>query len=90
MRRLLFFHAPWCPPCRFYEKQFIVPLERKVGEDKIQRVNAQSDPFTADKYNIDKLPAVVFLDGETGYMNRTGAIDVDEAADWLNEGSDGN
>lgn len=90
MRKLLFFHAPWCPPCRFYEKQFIAPLERKVGEGKIQRVDAQSDPFTADKYSIDKLPAVVFLDGEAVYMNRTGAIDVDEAADWLNEGSDGN
>lgn len=46
-------------------------------------MNAQSDPFTADKYNIDKLPAVVFLDGETVHMNRTGAISVDEAADWL-------
>lgn len=90
MRKLLFFHAPWCPPCRFYEKQFIAPLEQIIGEGKIQRVNAQNDPFTADKYNIDKLPAVVFLDGETVYMNRTGAIDVDEAADWLNEGSDGN
>lgn len=83
MRKLLFFHAPWCPPCRFYEKQFIAPLEQIIGEGKIQRVNAQNDPFTADKYNIDKLPAVVFLDGETVYMNRTGAISVDEAADWL-------
>ena len=27
MRKLLFFHAPWCPPCRFYEKQFMEPLE---------------------------------------------------------------
>ena len=26
MRKLLFFHASWCPPCRFYEKQFIIPV----------------------------------------------------------------
>ena len=83
MRRLLFFHAPWCPPCRFYEKQFIEPLKCEVGKDKIQRVNAQNEPFMADKYKVDKLPAVVFLDGETVYMSRTGAIDIDKVAEWL-------
>lgn len=86
MRKMLFFHAPWCPPCRFYEKQFIAPLEQMVGEDRIQRIDAQSDPFTADKYNVDKLPAVVLFDGDTVYMSRTGAIEVDEVADWLKGG----
>ncbi len=86
MRKLLFFHAPWCPPCRFYEKQFIAPLEKRIGEGKIRRVDAQNDPFMADKYNIDKLPAVVLLDGETVYMNRTGAIDIDEVYSWMKGG----
>ena len=83
MKKLLFFHAPWCPPCRFYEKQFIEPLEEKVGIDKIQRVNVQDESFVADKYQIDKLPAVVLLSDEMVYMNHTGAIDVEEVADWL-------
>ena len=83
MKKLLFFHAPWCPPCRFCEKQFIEPLEEKVGIDKIQRVNVQDESFVADKYQIDKLPAVVLLSDEMVYMNHTGAIDVEEVADWL-------
>ena len=41
MRKLLFFHSPWCPPCRFYEKEFIFPLIRMAGADKVQKVNAQ-------------------------------------------------
>lgn len=82
----MFFHASWCPPCRFYEKQFIAPLEKRIGEGKIRRVDAQNDPFMADKYNIDKLPAVVLLDGETVYMNRTGAIDIDEVYSWMKGG----
>ena len=86
MRKLLFFHAPWCPPCRFYEKQFITPLERIAGADKIQRINAQDDPFTAEKYQVDKLPTVVLLDGYTVHMRRTGAIDIDKAAGWLRGG----
>lgn len=88
MRRIVFFHASWCPPCRFYEKQFIVPLEKMTGAEQIQRVDAQADPFTAEKYHVDKLPTVVLLDGETVHMNRTGAIDVDEMANWLKGGND--
>ncbi len=87
MRKLLFFHAPWCPPCRFYEKQFIVPLVQKTGADKVQQISVQDEPFTADKYIVDKLPAVVLLDGETVKMKRTGAIDIDKIAEFL-EGSD--
>ena len=83
MRKLLFFYAPWCPPCRFYEKEFISFLEKIVGKDQIQRVDAQADPLTAEKYHVDKLPTVVLLDGATVRMNRTGAIDVNEVANWL-------
>ena len=56
-----FFHSPWCPPCRFYEKEFILPLIQTAGADKVQKVNAQENPFAADKYSIDKLPAIVLL-----------------------------
>ena len=89
MRKLLFFHSPWCPPCRFYEKEFILPLIRISGADKVQKINAQEEPFTTDKYSIDKLPAIVLLDGEQVKMNLTGAIDIKEIAEFL-EGSDVN
>ena len=87
VRKLLFFHSPWCPPCRFYEKEFIFPLIRMAGADKVQKVNAQEEPFTANKYSIDKLPTIVLLDGEQVKMNRTGAIDIKKIAEFL-EGSD--
>lgn len=83
MRKLLFFHAPWCPPCRFYEKQFIKPLEALAEVGQIAAVDAQSDPFTAEKYQVDKLPTVVFLDGESPVRSTTGAININEVAEWL-------
>lgn len=83
MRKLIFFHASWCPPCRFYEKQFIAPLEGMVGSEHIERVNAWKFPQRAEKYGVDKLPTVVLLDGETVHMNRTGAIDIGKVAEWL-------
>ena len=58
-------------------------LRKRVGKDQIRRVDAQADPFTAEKYHVDKLPTVVLLDGETVHMNRTGAIDVNEVVNWL-------
>ena len=88
MRKLLFFHASWCPPCRFYEKQFILPLEVRAGPDRVGRIDAQNEPFTADKYMVDKLPMVVLIDGDTVIFRRTGAIDIDKVADFL-KGGDG-
>ncbi len=83
MKKLLFFYAPWCPPCKFYEREFIDPLEKLTGVEKIQRINAQEDPFTAEKYMVDRLPAVVLLDDGTVKMNHTGAIDICGIADYL-------
>ena len=83
MRKVLFFHAPWCSPCRFYEKQFIHPLEKLVGREKIQYINAQEHPFTAEKYMVDKLPTVILLGEETVYKHYTGSVDLEETAIWL-------
>lgn len=83
MKKLLFFHAPWCPPCQFYDRQFIEPLEKLIGRERVCRVNVQDKPFMAEKYLVDKLPAVIILDDEKVYMRCTGAIDVNEIAEIL-------
>ncbi len=83
MRKMLFFHAPWCSPCRFYEKRFIMPIERLVGVEYIERIDAQKAPQMAERYLVDKLPTVVFLDEDRPVMMRTGAVDVEKVAQWL-------
>lgn len=86
MRKLLFFHAFWCPPCRFYEKQFISLLENLVGPEYIVRVDAWMNPQRAEKYLVDKLPTVVLVDGEKAVLRCTGAINIDKVAVWLKGG----
>lgn len=83
MRKLLFFHASWCGPCKVYDREIITPLENLVGTDRIERIDAWKEPWRATKYNVERLPTVVLLDGEKVYMNRTGAIDIDKVAEWL-------
>ena len=79
----MFFHASWCGPCKVYEREIINPLENLVGTDRIERIDAWKEPHKAEKYHVERLPTVVLLDGETVYMNRTGAIDIHTAAEWL-------
>ena len=83
MRKLLFFHAPWCSPCRRYVKEYIEPLEQLAGEDKVVRVNAQDAPQTAEKYGIDKIPTVVILDGAAVVWKGSEKINVETVAAWL-------
>lgn len=86
MRKLLFFHASCCPPCRFYEKQFIIPLEKQMDlKEKIQRIDAQRNPFVAEKYMVDKLPMIILLDGSTVYRRCTGGMNIEQTAKWLND-----
>ena len=59
--QLLFFHAPWCPPCKFFDREFIKPLAKEVGEDKIQRVNVEEEPQLAEQYGVTKLPRAMVL-----------------------------
>lgn len=49
----------------------------------MERVDAWKEPCRATKYNVERLPTVVLLDGETVHMNRTGAIDIGKVAEWL-------
>ena len=83
MRKLIYFHASWCGPCKVYNREFIVPLEQLVGTEHIERIDAWKKPHEAKKYDVDRLPTIVLLDGDAVYMNRTGAIDTDKVAKWL-------
>lgn len=82
----MFFHALWCPPCQFYDREIITPLEQEVGTDRIVRVNAQDDPFTAERYGVDKLPTIIIIDGDKPIMQSTGGYTVPQLKELLKGG----
>lgn len=88
MKKLLFFHASWCGPCKVYDREIITPLEQLAGPERIERIDAWKEPFKAEKYHVERLPTVVLLDGEMVHMNRTGTIDINEVAEWMKGESD--
>lgn len=48
MRKLLFFYASWCGPCKVYDREIITPLEDLVGVDQIERIDAWKEPHRGD------------------------------------------
>ena len=71
MRQLLFFYAPWCSPCKFYSREIISKVEAELPS-QVVRTNVESRPDLAQKYDIDKLPAIVILDSGIVIMRSTG------------------
>lgn len=87
MRKLLFFHAPWCGPCKVYEREIIDPLEALVGPEHIVRIDAWERPQEAKKYGVDRLPYIVILDDSGVMVSRSEGIDIKEVADWILTGT---
>ena len=85
MRKLLFFHASWCPPCKFFEREFIIPLAAQVAPEKIQKINVQEEPFLAERYGIRRVPAAVLTENER-IAFYAGLPDFDKTVEFLRGG----
>jgi thioredoxin 1 len=66
MKKILYFSAPWCGPC----KQF-GPIMDRISQTGIlvEKVNVDNVPAVAAAYNVRSVPTVIIVDrsgNETG------------------------
>ena len=66
MKKILYFSAPWCGPC----KQF-GPIMDRISQTGIlvEKVNVDNAPAVAAAYNVRSVPKVIIVDrsgNETG------------------------
>ena len=75
MIELLFFTGHWCTAC----KRRLPDVERICREYRVKLtvIDVDKDAGTANKYNIQSIPAVIInRDGRLEY--RRGSVDMDE------------
>ena len=77
MKKLRFFHAKWCPPCRNMNATVIMPLLEKYA-NKIEVIDVNKKTSVAEKYKVDKIPAFIILDNEREIWREHGKQEIDE------------
>lgn len=61
MKKILYFSAPWCGPC----KQF-GPIMEQIGQTvPVEKINVDDNPTLAATYGVRNVPTVLILkDGQ--------------------------
>lgn len=66
MKKLIYFSAPWCTPCRT-----LGPIMEEVArETNVQKVNIDNSPEMSSFYGIRSIPAVVLVNAMGNEVTR--------------------
>jgi thioredoxin 1 len=61
MKKILYFSAPWCGPC----KQFGPVMEQMGQSIPVQKINVDDQPDLATAYSVRTVPTVIIVkDGQ--------------------------
>jgi len=64
------FWATWCPPCKQL-KPTIEALEKEYeGKIEIRSINVDEDKGLSEKFNVEAIPTLVFLDASGKELSR--------------------
>jgi len=82
MKKILYFSAPWCGPC----KQF-GPVMDRISQTGIlvEKVNVDNAPAVAAAYNVRSVPTVVVVNSSGNEIGRSvGMISENQVRELYN------
>lgn len=82
MRKILFFHAAWCKPCKFLDKNVINMVEKDCP-DQVERIDVNHSPSFAQKMKIIRIPTLIFMDGELETFRKVMPLEPEKLVAWL-------
>ena len=68
MRKMLYFTADWCGPCKYY-KPIVEELEKEYNLE-VDYIDIDSRLELASKYGINSAPQLLEVDSEGKELNR--------------------
>lgn len=60
MKKILYFSAEWCGPC----KQLGPIMESLAGEVNYEKINVDADNELSIKYGVRNIPTLILLNGD--------------------------
>lgn len=81
MKKILYFSAVWCGPCRT-----LGPIMESVGSEvNYQKVDVDNNQELSMKYGIRNIPTLVLVDENGTELNRsTGVLQKQQIIDFYN------
>ena len=81
MKKILYFSAAWCGPCRT-----LGPIMESVGSEvNYQKVDVDSNQELSMQYGIRNIPTLVLVDENGTELNRsTGVLQKQQIIDFYN------
>lgn len=63
------FNATWCGPCKQFAPIFEAAAEKYAGNIEFRSVDVDREPELAEKYGVQSIPMVVFLDKDGNVLD---------------------
>ena len=82
MKRLLYFSAPWCGPCR----QLGPTMDQVARNYPVIKINVDEDSFQVQQFNIINIPTVLLVDDDGNVLSsKVGAHPAQTYIDMYNQ-----
>ena len=82
MKKLIYFSAKWCGPCKM-----LGPVMEELSSEgvNIQKIDVDSNPEMAQQYGVRNIPTVVLTSNGAEVMRKVGANPKQAYLDMYNQ-----
>lgn len=75
---ILDFHATWCGPCKMLAPHLQAVQNKYKGKLIVYKIDVDKDPELAQRFNVQAMPTIVFMETKDRYKSELGYRDYEE------------